>query len=249
MNKAAPLSYNKPPIVEAIIEIRYEELSDEFINLIVSKNSDLTNKGYELEPVNLSQTTIEVNQGLQQQPITSTKIVGYKAVHKDLPYALQYKTDMFVFSRLQPYEGWDSFYSEARELWDIVYKSLNISPQRVAVRFINIPLNKETNAIELEDYFTVYPELPSEISDLGPFMMQLLLPIKEHANLNCVLSQSVQATSKPHKENVPFILDIDLYQKSNLKSESIWGDINNQRLVKNKIFKESITTKAEKLFQ
>ena len=53
-------------------------------------------------------------------------------------YVAQFTRNGFVFSRLKPYEGWETFEAEAKRLWCIYRELAEPSEvQRLGVRFIN----------------------------------------------------------------------------------------------------------------
>ncbi len=94
-----------------------------------------------------------------QQPILQDALFGRKHISADKRQLAVFRRNGFSFSRLPPYERWQSFRDEAKRLWKI-YRDV-ASEQlitRWGLRYINridIPLKTP-----LENYLTIYPELP-----------------------------------------------------------------------------------------
>ena len=63
---------------------------------------------------------------------------GLGRTHSDQPYVAQFKRDGFIFSRLAPYENWETFSAEALRLWKVfVELAVPSEIERLGVRFIN----------------------------------------------------------------------------------------------------------------
>src|SRR5207253_4384748 len=100
--------------------------------------------------------------------------IGYTFTSSDGLQAFQSRLDGFTFSRLAPYNGWESFCSEARRLWNI-YREVT-QPQavtRAAVRYIN-RLDLPLPIRDLKDYLRTVPEVSPDLPQgLSGYFMQL----------------------------------------------------------------------------
>lgn len=173
--------------------------------------------------------------------------IGYVFISKDNRQVIQARLDGFTFSRLAPYESWDSFRAEARRWWDI-YRT-NTHPDtitRVAVRYINrfdlpLPLN------DFKDYLRTSPEVSPDLpQELSGYFMQLHIP-QEDLDATLTLNEAIVPPSGPNVVSV--LLDIDLFSTKNLPDteENLWALFEQLRHRKNQIFEACITDKTREL--
>lgn len=173
---------------------------------------------------------------------------GWKLISDDHRQIAQCRTSGFTFSRLTPYERWQSFRDEARRLWTI-YRNIanpdNIA--RLAVRFIN-RIDIPGNSVDLKEYFRTSPEVSSELPQtLAGYFMQLRLPYPEIAGL-CVITQTIIPPAKA--DVVSVVLDIDLFRSEDVAQEErhIWDFFETLHVAKNRIFEACITDASRRLF-
>ena len=155
----------------------------------------------------------------------------------------------FTFNRLAPYNSWEEFSNDARNLWEI-YKDI-CKPAfvtRAAVRYINridIPVQ---GPIKLQDYLKTAPDIASGLpqKNLSSFFMQLQIPQED---LNCMLVINETLALPPSPGFISVIFDIDLFRQQAWQSddEDIWDFLTQLRERKNQVFRESITEKTEEL--
>jgi uncharacterized protein (TIGR04255 family) len=236
--------YKNSPITEAVIDIRLEassEFKPEFLEPIAEKISRLYPKR---EDLSLFQGTFTIGSAATS---TQTKL-GYLYRSADGKYVLQTRTNGFTLSRLAPYEEWEPFRDEAKNLWNVyreVFKSSRVN--RVASRSINridIPLP----SVELSDYLRTFPEVSQDLPQvLTGYVMHLLIPQKD---FDGVLSL-IQATVPAQQPNMTSInLDIDMFKENGDfdSDEKIWAFLDQLRDKKNEVFEACITEKARELF-
>ncbi|MBI4431631.1 MAG: TIGR04255 family protein [Candidatus Omnitrophica bacterium] len=163
---------------------------------------------------------------------------------------VQARKDGFTFNKLRPYENWDVFLPEAKELWKYfvsVVKPKSVT--RLALRYINrieIPLPIKS----FKDYLVTVPEIADGLPQgLAKFFMQLVVP-KDTGGIVANITETMEPIDSG-KNVLPFILDIDVYQSLNLEpvDRKIWEIFDGLREYKNLIFKKSVTPKCEELFQ
>ena len=117
---------------------------------------------------------------------------------------------------------------------------------RIATRFINkinIPLPFE----DLQDYILNMPPIPKCLpQNYSTFFMQIQVPCSEPLR-NVIITEAIEPVID---SQLPFILDIDVYQWLNVQnsSESILTTFSELREVKNEIFENCITNKTRDLF-
>jgi len=171
---------------------------------------------------------------------------GYIARNQQNNQVVQFRSDGFSFSRLSPYERWESFRDEGKSLWEL-YNQL-IKPQaigRAAIRYINrleLPHNSE-----LKDYFNIFPELrtPMPVGLEGFFVrVQLAQP-----EIECValINQSTISTNK--SSSVAILLDLDLFRIGNLPKpdQGLWELLEAMHSKQNELFESCITNELRKM--
>ncbi len=160
---------------------------------------------------------------------------------------VQSRLDGFSFNKLKPYESWERFSSEAKEMWTL-YRGVArpTKVKRIALRYINkielpLPLS------DFEDYFITFPKVAPEIPQtfLNIFM-RLEIP-NEVIQAIGVITLTFQA---PVEMRLPVIFDIDVIKEAEYATnlDRIWEDIEKLREYKNCIFFNSLTAKAKELF-
>lgn len=153
-----------------------------------------------------------------------------------------------MFSRLAPYDRWETFQSEARHLWDL-YRSI-LKPAavtRVAVRYIN-QINIPRSGVELKDYFRTGPEISPDLEQrLDACFMQIQIP-QDDLNAKLSITQALVPPSAP--ETVSVLLDIDLFRTTDLPKteEEIWLLLGKFRKRKNQAFEACIKNETRRLF-
>jgi uncharacterized protein (TIGR04255 family) len=235
--------YKNSPITEAVIDIRLEPLSDFKVELLEPIAGRISGRYSKREDVNLFQGTFTVG----STPTSSQTKLGYLYRSEDGKYVLQTRTNGFTLSRLAPYEEWEPFRDEARNLWGIYREFVNpIRANRVASRSINridIQLGQE-----LSDYFRTFPEISPELPQiLSGYVMHLLLPQNEFGGMLSLIQATVPS-QKPSSASIN--LDIDIFRESGDfdTDEKIWTFLDFLRDKKNEVFEGCITDKARELF-
>ncbi|NMC21715.1 MAG: TIGR04255 family protein [Thermogutta sp.] len=170
---------------------------------------------------------------------------GFRLFSKDERQVAQFTRNGFVFSRLAPYEGWDSFAEEAKRLYRIHAEIAKPSEiERLGVRFINriVPFDPDSAA----DYLTVPPSSPQAFRlPIREFLHQSLFDVPNHPyNLNVV--QTVQPAPMPHAEGMALILDIDVFTTKplDLNENTLDQGLTEMRWLKNKAFFTLVTDKV-----
>jgi uncharacterized protein (TIGR04255 family) len=100
------------------------------------------------------------------------------------------------------------------------------------------------------DYLVCPPEVPEALPQgVSSFLTRIVFH-EPNSGAQCILTQALEG---PDMENrlVPIVLDIDVFiQHQFLISEGqYWQELDKLRHFKNRVFFESITEKAESLFQ
>ena len=241
---AAMPQYKRPPITEAVIELRLEQplpraevekLLQRFQNEYAF-SEDFVAVGVQVDPA-------------ARRANFEEQSSGYKLSSADRADVLLVTSAHMSCSRLAPYVGWDAFRARAEDHWRTWkritgYRKIG----RIGVRFINridIPA-AGGKVVKLPDYLSVYPEAPA-IKRMAAYAMQMSGPLEED---NCRLVINSSLVPSPLVDHVSVILDIDISRAGDApqKDDEIWALIDRIRVHKNQAFEESITDKARELF-
>lgn len=241
--------YSQAPITEAIIDLRVT-LPEEFtVNKIADIHPSISNKYPTVQPFYKGIGSLTYEPGSSFKLDASEQQSGYWFRSEDNLRTFQATLEGFTFNRLAPYESWEEFSSEAKNLWEI-YKEFckPTHVTRAGIRYINqinIPTNEPT---ELQDYLNTVPEISSQLSQkaLRSFFMQLQIPQQD---LNCMLIINEAIAPPINPEMVTVILDLDLFRQQKWESndEEIWNFLEKLRHRKNEVFEASITDKTREL--
>ncbi len=162
---------------------------------------------------------------------------------------VQARLDGFTFNKLKPYENWESFCSEARELWALYFKIANPTKvTRIALRYINrieVPLPMK----DFKEYILTSPEVAPELPQgVAHFFMRLVIP-NDDIGAVAVITQTMEEPTADGK--LPLILDIDVWQKTEYEGENpkMWDEFEKLRIFKNDVFFNTTTDKAKELFE
>lgn len=243
------LSYDHPPITEAVIQIRVKnDIDQKTLEKIANK---LKRNYYP----NLKQTDkIDVNV-MQNQSDTSAEInrkfEDYRLSSDDQADIVILQSNSLIISRLAPYPGWDVFHERFSLVWKIwkrIVKKQDID--RVGVRYINridIPTN-ESDKINIHDFLNFYPN-DCIFTDIP--MTDYFIQINKKTS-NPLWSTTIISTQQPSPliKTISLLLDIDISrtQEMPLNDEGLLLMLMEAREIKNQIFKQCVTYKTEELF-
>ena len=242
--------YSRAPITEALIDLRVA-LPDGFaVQNLLKIHDYVRNQFPTYEPVNLNAFTVQSGPEIQDiQVNTDREQIGFRFKDKDGLRIFQATLHGFTFNRLQPYESWEEFSTDARSTWEI-YRDI-CKPEivtRVAVRYINQINIPSKEGLDLQEYLRIVPEMSPDLTQkkIGTFFMQLQIPQED---LDCMLVISETLAPPTDPGFVTVILDIDLFRQQVWQSgdKDIWDFLDKLRHRKNEVFKASITKKTEEL--
>lgn len=244
-------SYTSPPIIEALIDLRVERLSDLTVTALKEIQSSISSDYPVTE--DLAQVQGEFQMGSAVTATATQTPVGCRFLSEDRTRIFQARLDGFTFSQLEPYTRWEAVRDEARRLWSIYSTATRLKKiQRVAVRYINrlnLPYDS-SGRLDLKDYLKTFPEVSPDLpQDLSDYVMQLQIPQLD-LEAQLVLAESIigQSTSP---SIVSILLDIDLFSFVDLPvdSDAAWNLLDRFRLRKNEVFEACITDKTRELFK
>jgi uncharacterized protein (TIGR04255 family) len=242
--------FQNAPIAEALLDIRVE-LPEE---ITLAKLELFHDKIKERFPE--KQQRISFQAGVKVSPEGTTTalpasggIDGYLFRSPHEKKIVQARLDGFTFNKLKPYNKWEVFRDEARELWDIYFQTTNpVRITRIALRYINrieIPLPMK----DFKEYILTTPEIAPKLPQiLNHFFMQLIISNPD-MQATAIISQTMENPTE--NQRLPLIFDIDVFQNTTYigNKTEMWDEFEKLRIFKNEIFFNSITDKAKELFR
>src|ERR1035437_1958909 len=169
--------YDKPPVVEALVDIHTtfsEPIEIGRMGALAGEDSARYPRRQELHAMAL---TINLADG---GAVASTQtLVGYRFSSAVGDKVAQVRNNGFALSKLPPYDSWETTRDEALRLW--AWYGGTFRPDhvtRLAVRYVNrIELPGKTG--RLEDFFLARPHLPAAFPlSIQSFVMQVRMPIE-----------------------------------------------------------------------
>jgi uncharacterized protein (TIGR04255 family) len=240
--------YTKAPIVEAMVDIRARLPSDTVVKSMADLFSDQVRDFQDPSPLTRGFFEFKLEAG-NRPDLLPTKVedFGYVLKSADSRDVVQVRQNGFSFSRLPPYERWETFRDKCRRLWD-VYRTVS-KPEAItgiSLRYLNrldIPLPMG----DFKDYFRTVPEVaPGLPQSLAGFFMQLQIPCADPPAM-LVLTQTM--VPPPTMGLVSVALDINLTIDNDFSNDEdrLWSVLGSFRDRKNEVFESCLTEKAREL--
>jgi len=166
------------PITEAVIDIKAQLPEETDLKSLESFHDHIKNRFSEKQEQRFLKADFKLSQKdkLSSLP-TKTGTQGYFFRSHKEKKVVQSKIDGFAFNKLKPYENWELFRSEGRDLWELYSEIVNpIRVIRIGLRYINrieVPLPFNDFSEYLLTNPQIAPNLPQAVSH---FFMRLEVP-------------------------------------------------------------------------
>jgi uncharacterized protein (TIGR04255 family) len=237
------------PIVEAIVDLRVRPQEQFDVMGLKELHSAIAEDYPTVEEQRLMQGRFQFSEAGLVSAGHGRAIRGFRATGREGRNVVQFRIDGFTFSRLTPYQTWESLFGEAWRLWGM-YRRL-AQPRavtRLATRFVNRLTFSEQ--LRLEDYFVASPDVPDGLPDeFVSFLYRYSLPPVDGVSSNVTL---MSEASSPGRHEAAIVFDIDCFvQEDDLVADDdqrIMDHFGNLRDMKNRIFFKSVTQKALERF-
>lgn len=245
-------TFANAPITEALLDIQVQLPQGAHAPQLLSYH-DFVKKEFPEKRDRLSWS-----QGLQWQIGQEPKVLpssqtleGYMYVSADKRKIVQTRLNSFTFNRLKPYDNWESFSRQARELWEHyreLFSPINIG--RLGLRYLNrieIPLP----VADLKAFCVLIPDVPQDIAqNLSEFFLRFVVP-DDTSGASGIVTLTFDPRA-PGKSVLPLILDIDVFFAFGVAApgtDDLWRKLAILRQFKNRIFFSSVTESAKNLFR
>ena len=244
-----PRSLNRPPIVEALVDLRAtvpgnpstfnavaDELSDEF----PTKEQQAGVEG-----------TIEIKGGKLVFPhVASPAFVGVRVANEDKSIYVQFRPDGFTLNNIKGYMGGDELLDKALTLWELLVE--RTKPEfvsRVALRYINrlqIPLK---DGDQFDHYLTSAPTLPEGAPNLVSEFLSRIVGHDVQRKATAVVSQ--QLKRQQQGQLVPITIDVDVFRAGSFPVETapLREILDSLRMLKNETFFSLLTDATVGLYE
>lgn len=246
--------YKKPPVSEALIDIRIDPLPAEKLQLI----EGLTNRLVANYPTKKLRYKFEGGVQIEGAKVVASPMhsgaYGIWLESEDQRGIIQLRLDGFTYNRMKPdpydvWPGWKSMREEAREAWEIYAEALHLTEiTRLAVRYINQIVIPEPS-IELYDHFSAPPKIPPSLpyQDMLDFSSSVTIKVPMYKAFAVVKHYP---TPQIYPGAVAVALDIDVFRPGKVLLESfpVWETLDQLRELKNTIFESSLLSKTKELF-
>jgi uncharacterized protein (TIGR04255 family) len=241
--------YARPPIAEAVIELRFE-------GSLNTRELERVRDRFKTQYSTVEQIqTIEVMfDGAKATP----KVVldGFKMTENNAVNLLMVKPQAVGTIRLAPYENWEQLRGQAQQNWELFSHVLNTKKRvtRIGARYINridVP-NDLFNSRKIGDLFSTHVSLgPNIARGTGTFSYAVSAT---HGRTGAKLTiQSAVLAQAALLEHTSITLDTDAFwdERDEIpqRIDEMWAKADMLREAKNSVFENSITDLVRDLFR
>jgi uncharacterized protein (TIGR04255 family) len=240
-------NYFAPPIIDATIELRFQDTVNEADRERVSKKFasryPLVEQGTVQQIlVNVQATRIAAQAGVQEHLIRRRTPESAAVV--------QIGDHVFDVATGAPYAGWHELFERFVEDWAVAKRVWKYRPiQRIGMRYIN-RLDLEPNEgglVDYEDYLNLRINLPERFPPTTAYELGFQSTI-EAIKCGVTVQSGTVPAAVPGK--LSFSLDIDVWRQVDVpqKDNDVLELLGKMRDAKNQLFETFITDKARDLF-
>jgi uncharacterized protein (TIGR04255 family) len=242
--------YKRPPITEAVVEIRFQRPLD-------ANEAVKVSAGFEAQyPIESIVRNVKVAVGMpperEEIPVAAiNQQVGHRRSSLDLTEILVVWPQAFVLSQLAPYPGWEAFHGRFVRDWTVWKRVVGFRKvSRIGVRYINridIPFHGQPS-MEESEFLNIYPHLPEGFPPTNAYGVQAVLPMNE---IGCKLVLNSSVVPSPLLHHASLLLDQDIARELDppQRDEEIYDLLDHIRAEKNRVFEACVTARARELFQ
>lgn len=241
----APLHLAKPPVTEALIDLRVEEavaIRQDQLDAIRRKVGPDYPQATEQFRFHAS---VEAGPGRAPEArAEDLGLQGWILGSADKTQLAQFRSDGFTLNRLRPYTSWEQICPEALRLWSIYVEVMRpTSVARIAVRYIN-HVRLDGMNVSLSDYLRAPLPMPDGMDlPVTSFLTSVVLSGAD-AGFSVRVTQSLEPPHLP--PDLLLLLDLDASANGRWlpNDQEVAQVLNKLRTMKNEAFFGSLTAKA-----
>ncbi len=243
INERRQTIYRQAPIIEAIVEFRYENPLEESA---LEKFSLALEKFY---PDSEPQPHVDIHVNIDSREVLKKEEVGVIRSNPDQTQVVVIRPKSVTCSMRAPYKDFESFNSQIEDVWDISHKAVGFRKLvRVGMRYINrIDLLDEGGIINYEDFLNLRISLPEDFTPISSYDINFTFQIPDIKSRARIISTVKHDIVINHAS---FFLDIDIGRTYELpqKKADVSLILQDMRIQKNALFEQFITDKSRALF-
>lgn len=240
---AAPRKLSRPPIAEALIDLRVAGAKVAAQDLEPLANR-LRYKYPALEPVNTGTAEFQTREGKLYAETRDFGLAGFRLRSVDTERMVQLFPDRMTFNRLPEYTSADDLIEEALAVWSAYLEA--VRPEavvRIAMRYINRFTLPFKRGDDLDRFLTAGPTVPSSLPQEVPeFLSRVVLVFSE--TVMAIVTQTLQSVSGPSA----VVLDLEVFRQGPLEGFDVAPVLAELRAIKNDCFFSHLTEEAVSLF-
>ena len=246
---AQPRPLARPPIVEALVDLRATIPGDPTV--FSGLADELKDEFPTMEERRDFEAKIEVKDGRLVSPRVETSgFGGVRLASADQKTYAQFRPDGFTLNNMTTYMGGDQLLAQALTLWEmLVERTAPEVVSRVALRYINrleLPLKSG-------DTFTRYLTSPPRLPEGAPTQVsQFLSRIVGHDEKRQATAVVIQQLKLPEDgQPVAITVDIDVFRERDFSvdSPSLRRILDSLRMLKNETFFSLLTEETVSFYE
>lgn len=235
---------NNAPIREALVDIRCQPAAS--LDTVTQFAARIARPGDSVADLWEAMMELKVEQGQQVSPTSfhTATLLGKRIDFADRREVAQVKTIGCTYSRLAPYEKWDSMAERAFDVWGGFVKATRCKTvEQIAVRYINA-IQLPMPILDFAEYLSVPPVIPEELpQEVLGFMGRI--GFKRGEDVATVTQVLESQTADGNFLNI--LIDIEVITKCAHSADDLLGIRNTAgrlREFKNDVFFGFVTDKA-----
>lgn len=248
------LKLARPPIIEAVLDIDCDMPPGQDIAKLEAPAFEVFREQYPQLRTQFIQEHEFVTKSDAPPKLAITRgIRGYHFLHQDEKQLVQVRGQGFSFNRLTPYTGLDDYLPEIERTWNLFVKIASpVQIKVVRLRYINrilLPTPPPSHKVELTEYLEIGPRLPDEqrLTFVGFLNQHVAVEAETGNQVNIILT-----SQRSEEGKLPILFDICV-ASSESRDPQDWtwlsSKIQSLRVLKNHIFRNTLTEKCLNLFQ
>ncbi len=247
---------DNPPIIEAVLDIDCDLPAGLNLAGLEADARKIFAEQYPKFRTQMLQET-KIEQRPNEPPAASMRqaLQALQLFTDDSLQLVQVRSNGFSFNRLanplRPYTSLDEYLPEIRRTWELflgLVKPLQI--RKIGLRYVNrILLPAAGNRVQLDEFLKIGPHLPDEEGMIFAGF------IHQHSAVETATGNRVNTVlmSQPKEDTkLPLIFDIEALRNVQVEPtdwSAIEAIIASLRLLKNRVFADTLTERCLKLFQ
>lgn len=239
--------YIRPPITEAVIEIRFSDKNLSVTDLEKTAKKFKSKKFYS-HLQQFDEHVVDFN--VVNKTAHTTNEPFFRVASDDLTQLVFLRKKSIATAQLAPYNCWDEFVTRFARDWALHRELLGAyAITRIGVRYVNrLDIPNNGPIVNEHEYINVFPNHPPVVGPFINYAIQTRSPIPD---LGSVLNLNSAVVASPLPKHTAFVLDMDFYREVGLPQNEteVLNFLNDIRAKKNEVFEACITDKARELFK